>query len=495
LGNLVLGYPDYLYPDASITTVALSGGSWSGALPLSNLLKRDFASVARSADTLAASTKFWADLGLTRGVRLVAMPRSNASRTAKIRVRGCSNTGATDISPSYALDLATATSFGPEVFGYVDPVIGYETANAYPVSGVRVTPPPGSDTSSFTWIMEWTGSANAGTCGGFATAAGFSECCYISTAAGTTYFTSTSPNFNVYMAPVVVGRNRAAVRFSPGGISVYCNGTHCGTTTTAGSFPAYTSLSIGGSPWWIYTGHQAGPAMGPGAPLYSAVYDGELSAAELQRLSLIGADPVAINPDNPAVVDTGWRDLYSVLFGAGTLPWGDPSLWDGRMDPETALIYPMPWLTVFPTAQNARYWLVEISDVGNPDGYFELPRFVFAAGWQPTRNFVYGANWSNNDSTVVQTTAGGADFFDQRARRRVARFSINHLPKAEAMTWANDMQYLLGVSGQVYFVWNPDDPANFPRQCFLSRLSTLSALVAATHGLIDTTFELTEIIA
>jgi hypothetical protein len=499
MSNVVFGYPDLLFPDARVTTPALTGGAWSSALPLSNLFKLDFASVARSANTLEASTQFWADLGLQRGVRIVAIPKSNASRIAKIRVRGCSILGTMEISPSYALDLTTVTSFGPELLRWNMANPGYESANAKPTSGVRVASPAAISAGAYTVVLEWTGDDNVGTIGGLGTAGGWTT--------GSLYFNkTTAAPFGATIAFVpftathwlpgwVSGRNRLVFSVSPTEVVLALNGAAPSTMALPAPLPAYVALTVGGSPWDISTGYSIGNDGMLGAPLYGAVYPGTLSPAEVKRLSVVGANPVAINPANPPVVDTDWTDVYQVIYAPGTRPWGDPSLWDGRMDEEAALAYTMPWLAVFDTSCNARYWLVEFSDVGNPAGYFELSRIIIASGWQPTRNFLYGVSLVNNDDTQVQTTAGGADFFDQRARRRIVRFSINNLPQAEALAWANDMQHALGISGQVFFVYNPDDPENWRRRCFLSRMSTLSPLVAAVHGRLDTTFELTEIIA
>lgn len=89
MANMLFGWP--IYSDVGVTyTPALSNGSWSSSLPLTNLQDRRLHKVARSADALAASTKFDVDLGVARDVRVLAVlvPNITKSATPTIRWRG-----------------------------------------------------------------------------------------------------------------------------------------------------------------------------------------------------------------------------------------------------------------------------------------------------------------------------------------------------------------------------------------------------------------------
>ena len=57
MANCFLGYPN----KADVAT--LSGGSWSGSMPLNNLKDRQIGLKARSTDDALASTRFEADFG------------------------------------------------------------------------------------------------------------------------------------------------------------------------------------------------------------------------------------------------------------------------------------------------------------------------------------------------------------------------------------------------------------------------------------------------
>lgn len=193
--------------------------------------------------------------------------------------------------------------------------------------------------------------------------------------------------------------------------------------------------------------------------------------------------------------DTGWRELYGEVRPFEDLYWGHPSLWDGKYSPEEAALYDMPFVAVFRDAPVARHWLVEIDDESNADGYVQLARLVLCPGWQPSFNMSYGASLAVEDERPVQPSPSGAEFWGAGAKRRVVRFQLGFLPNDEALQWVADMQWRLGTSGQLMFVWRPDDPAHMHRRSFLGRLRTLSPLEQAFHGRMTAPFEIVEVVA
>lgn len=92
MANITLGMANFA------DEATLTGGSWVGTLPLNNLKTRLFSRVARSADTLAASTKFDIALSRPRTCRVLALAAHNFSVAATIRV-------VADDSPTFATPL------------------------------------------------------------------------------------------------------------------------------------------------------------------------------------------------------------------------------------------------------------------------------------------------------------------------------------------------------------------------------------------------------
>ena len=160
MANLMLGYP--IHSDNS--GASFSGGSWSTSLPLTNLADRRLAKVARSNNALEASTKFDVDLGATRYISMVAIPKHNLSLSATVRVYG-------DDAADFATPLYDSTAL--DAFGDIYPVAmptwiaaadrdqqltAEDWAAGYPVSFVHVLSAP---TSARYWRVVISDTGNA----------------------------------------------------------------------------------------------------------------------------------------------------------------------------------------------------------------------------------------------------------------------------------------------------------------------------------------------
>jgi hypothetical protein len=177
-----------------------------------------------------------------------------------------------------------------------------------------------------------------------------------------------------------------------------------------------------------------------------------------------------------SLADSGWMDVWPTVYPFGTLPWGSPSWWTGKYAPDQIERYTGAVIHVLSGLTAARYLRVEISDTGNADGFVQIGRLFAADGWQPTRNMTYGASLAWEDRTQVQEALSGAEYFDARPMVRIARFGLDAMTESEAMSQAFEVQRAMGVSGEVLFIWNPDDTNHAQRRQFLGRLRTLSPI-------------------
>ena len=177
-----------------------------------------------------------------------------------------------------------------------------------------------------------------------------------------------------------------------------------------------------------------------------------------------------------AVSDSGWVDVWPVVYPFGTLPWGSPNFWTGKYSEDEIAGYTASLVYILSSTISARYIRVEISDTSNAAGYVQIGRVFAGDGWQPVRNIVYGASLAWESRTTVQESLSGAEYFDERRSFRVARFELPVMSQAEAMANAFEIQRSAGVNKEVLFVWDPDDTVHALRRQFLGRLRTLSAI-------------------
>ncbi len=78
--------------------------------------------------------------------------------------------------------------------------------------------------------------------------------------------------------------------------------------------------------------------------------------------------------------------------------------------------------------------------------------------------------------STSQRADGGAEFFDQRPRRRKFNGSFENIPSNEALVQMYEMSRRWGISAQFFFVYDPDDTIHLDRRSFLATLSELSRL-------------------
>ncbi len=188
-------------------------------------------------------------------------------------------------------------------------------------------------------------------------------------------------------------------------------------------------------------------------------------------------------------------DVYPIVYGYGVLPFEHPSWGTGRLTAEAARYFPSPILWVLPETVNGRYVKIEIVDTENTDLYVELTRLFISPGWQPTFNYAPGANFGIADPTIVTTSLGSADFYDDRLKRRTAAITFEHLPNDEAFGQAFQLMQRLGRKGQLFFIRDPSDTTNLAATSFLCTMTQLDALTAEVVSRQGVSFHLQEIVA
>ncbi len=143
--NCIIAQPLWLtQTDPRIATVSVSGGFWNPDLPVTNLLQDRNGAVARTENCATGSASFWVDLGTSRDILVAAIPRSNASPSATVRVRAYSDKGLGSI----LLADTGVTPYFPDLypFGTVDwghpsifsTSVDRETALLFPQSWIYV---------------------------------------------------------------------------------------------------------------------------------------------------------------------------------------------------------------------------------------------------------------------------------------------------------------------------------------------------------------------
>ncbi|WP_374569693.1 hypothetical protein [Phenylobacterium sp.] len=175
-------------------------------------------------------------------------------------------------------------------------------------------------------------------------------------------------------------------------------------------------------------------------------------------------------------VDTGWLDVWPTVYPFGTIPWGAPNWWDRRYTAKQVASLKREKIIILSQDSFDQYWLVEFDDQTNLDGYVELARPFFGPAIQWTTNFSFGAGLGVEDVSQIDQALSGAEYFDERTKRRSTAFNTDWLEEDEALAEVFEMQLASGITKEVVFVWNPDDTIHFQRRSFLGRLGKLDRI-------------------
>ena len=194
------------------------------------------------------------------------------------------------------------------------------------------------------------------------------------------------------------------------------------------------------------------------------------------------------------VADSGWSDVWPVVYPLGSVPWGSLSFWSGRYSAEEIAGYTGTLVFILPTSTTARYARVEIDDQDNPADYVHAGRGFIADAWQPLQNMEHGSSLGWEDLSETQRALSGAIYSNERPKYRVVRPVFEGLGEDEAMAVVFDIQRRMGTTKELLFIWDPDDTVHALRRQFLGHFRALSSIENPGPDRWRTPFEIEELI-
>lgn len=190
--------------------------------------------------------------------------------------------------------------------------------------------------------------------------------------------------------------------------------------------------------------------------------------------------------------DSGWLPVWPAVYPFGTIEWGAPNFWERTLTRAEREGYPKHLIHLLPTTQRLRYWRLEISDAGNPDGFISAGRLFVADAWQPTNGVAFGSGIGWEDATTFQESLSGAEYADEKPPFRVVQLTTHFMGTDEALAAAFEIQRRAGTSKEVLYIADPDDTTHAIRRRFPGRLRTLSRIENPYPDLHQTSWEIRE---
>lgn len=423
----------------------LSGGSWLSTLPLTNLQDRTVQKVARSSNALTESTQFDIDLSQARSIGALALVVHNISVSGKFRVT------AADASASFSNYISSPSNMT---------AAGWTTSNLTVSADVATAPDGGALADKL--VEDVT-----------ATPLSHSVLFAASGVADDAILTA-----SVYVKAAERTFCRVSVRTKSNSFPGCIVNLSTGVITSTISSPVSTSVTDAGDGWYRVT---VTADVGVGATQPAAVIFLYQSASTISYIgdgvSGIYAWGASLTLGDGIDYDSGWRAVWpSGMIPQSLLEWEEDNFWLGTLSSNSRAGYQSPLVHLLPTAQVFRYWRVEISDATNSDGYVQVGRLFISSSWTPAINYTLGATLGYTDSSPVDRSLSGAEFFDVRSRAREFELGLDGLTDSEAYDYALQIQRLAGTTGEVLVVPDSADTSRVAIRSYLGRLVGLSPL-------------------
>lgn len=192
--------------------------------------------------------------------------------------------------------------------------------------------------------------------------------------------------------------------------------------------------------------------------------------------------------------DSGWIDVWPVVYEIDQVEWEDDNWWSLKYLPEEVEGFTHSFVHILPDTVAARYWRIEIDDASNDAGYVQIGRLFIAGQWEPSKNFKFGASLEWVTDSRVTTSRGGVDYVDRRAPYRLFRFAIDLLDYDEAQQRALELMRRAGIDAEVFVVPDPDDSLNMIRRAFLGRMRELQPLTHTHYRRASVSFAVKELL-
>lgn len=214
------------------------------------------------------------------------------------------------------------------------------------------------------------------------------------------------------------------------------------------------------------------------------------SLAARYRVTLSGSDGNLATP----VWESGWVDVYGVIYANDELEWDDDNFWTGKLAKQDLGLYPPHLWIPLASKLATRRIRIEIDDATNEAGFLDIGGLIIGRTYTSTMNFERGRELSMTIRDLVDEAPSGRRFYDERRPRRVLTMTFARLLDRE-MQRLFDAGARAGSSRPVVILPESDDPKSLLREAFPATFGALPSATFTYAGLGRTTGVFQEIIA
>ncbi len=194
--------------------------------------------------------------------------------------------------------------------------------------------------------------------------------------------------------------------------------------------------------------------------------------------------------------DTGWQNVWPVLYGLDDVIWGNDNFWNRRLSEDDRQKYTPLTPVLFEERLLGSSLHVELLDISNPDGAIMLGRVMPADVWQPIKNLDWNVSHGYDSGTQI-TRAGDLKRTGYARRvtpKRTVQFQLSNLTEDEAFLRLHRLQRTQDIVGEILYLWSPvPSPTNFAR-AMIAQQTELNGITHPYHANYEHAMSLLEIL-
>jgi hypothetical protein len=207
-------------------------------------------------------------------------------------------------------------------------------------------------------------------------------------------------------------------------------------------------------------------------------------------------DTIALIGHNCIVAAATWRIRFATSEGNLT---SSPTYDSGNVSMQLGSVLLADWASrtsvhFKSSAATGRWMRIDISDPFNSDGYVEIGRLLVGAKWQPTINMAYGWSLGFKDHSKQNESLAGGTFIAVRPKQRIIKFTLDFQSEDDMYDNAFDLDRLIGESGDVLIVPDPEEAKHIHRQTIHGVMKGLKPITNTRYNIYRKPYEIRELL-
>tara|TARA_R110002096_G_scaffold172484_2_gene346170 strand:- start:4017 stop:4823 length:807 start_codon:yes stop_codon:yes gene_type:complete len=168
------------------------------------------------------------------------------------------------------------------------------------------------------------------------------------------------------------------------------------------------------------------------------------------------------------------------------------NMWDATWPSDEDPVHSITWLGSSP--ETYQWWRIDVSDLSNPDNYFQVGRLYIDNAWQlpANKNIEYGWELRFIDPATKSRSKAGQLYAESAQRWRQIIMSINFQSEDEMYDNVYELIRRRGISKDIFVIRDPDATKHLIRQSIYGQLAQMPPIANTRTNIFRSRFIIEE---